>query len=110
MSTTLISTDVQNLRALVVDPTEGLLFWTDWFEKNPRIERVTMAGTDRKVIFQIRPKIVGGGWVNGITADFVVKRLYWIDAKSDSIHSVKHLLLKLTNAEFRSTTTEPMNA
>lgn len=27
-------------------------------------------------------------FLKGLTADFVVKRLYWIDAKSDSVHSV----------------------
>jgi hypothetical protein len=79
MATTLVTADMQNLRALVVDPNEGLLFWTDWFEKNPRIERATMAGTERKTLFNIKSKIIGGGWPNGLSK-FISLEL-WIHKK-----------------------------
>jgi integrin beta 2 len=80
---------MQNLRALALDPNDGLLFWSDWFDKNPRIECATMAGTQRKTLFQIK-EVVGGGWPNGLTCDYMVKRLYWIDAKSDSVHTIRY--------------------
>lgn len=60
--------------------SKGVMFWTDWEEANPRIERATMAGQDRKVLFRVL-EIVNGGWPNGLTCDFSVERLYWIDAK-----------------------------
>jgi hypothetical protein len=35
-------------RAIAVDPSAGLIFWTDWGE-NARIERAGMDGKDRMV-------------------------------------------------------------
>ena len=29
----------------------------------------------------------GGAWPNGLALDYVMKRIYWIDARSDSIHT-----------------------
>ena len=57
------------------------LFWTDWEGENPRIERCSMSGDDRQIILAINPQ-EGGGWPNGLTLDFDVKRIYWIDARS----------------------------
>lgn len=87
--TTVLSGDMKNLRSLTLDPSKGLMFWTDWEESNPRIEKATMAGQSRKVLFRVA-EIVSGGWPNGITCDFSAERLYWIDAKSDSIHTVTY--------------------
>lgn len=56
------------------------LFWTDWEGHNPRIERSTMSGKNRTIIHVIEPAL-GGGWPNGLTLDFEVRRLYWIDAR-----------------------------
>ncbi|XP_055591150.1 low-density lipoprotein receptor-related protein 1 [Uranotaenia lowii] len=94
---TLVAGDMVNPRAITLDPMEGLLFWTDWEEGAPRIERCTMAGESRVII-----KYVGadGGWPNGITLDYVMKRVYWIDARSDSIMTTDynghdfHLVIK----------------
>lgn len=49
-----------------------------------RIESASMAGTDRRVVVWMNE--TGGGWPNGISLDYTLMRLYWIDAKSDSIH------------------------
>ena len=65
------------------------MFWTDWQESNPRIERATMAGTDRRILFRVLD-VPSGGWPNGLTCDFSAERLYWIDAKSDSVHSMTY--------------------
>jgi hypothetical protein len=85
---TLIAGDMESPRAISVDPRYGLLFWTDWDKKNPRIERATMSGDDRKTIVDI--KEVNGGWPNGLTLDYDALKIYWIDANSDSIHVVDY--------------------
>ncbi|CAJ0573858.1 unnamed protein product, partial [Mesorhabditis spiculigera] len=89
MRTTVLRGDMYNLRALALDPKKGLMFWTDWEESRPRIERATMAGNQRKVIFSVKD-VKNGGWPNGITVDPIVERLYWLDAKSDSIHTIDY--------------------
>lgn len=78
-----------NLRALALDPNKGLMFWTDWQEDNPRIERATMAGNDRRILFNVS-RIESGGWPNGLTCDYLAERIYWIDAKSDSVHTLTY--------------------
>ncbi|KAI6181981.1 hypothetical protein M3Y99_01967800 [Aphelenchoides fujianensis] len=60
MTATVVNGGMQNPRALAVDPTEGLLFWTLWDEGNPRIERATMAGEDRRVLLSIHTEDPGG--------------------------------------------------
>ncbi|XP_076471456.1 low-density lipoprotein receptor-related protein 1B-like isoform X2 [Babylonia areolata] len=82
---------MSNPRAIGLDPRVSLLFWTDWDSEFPRIERCSMSGdTDtRKVIYDVR-QIPGGGWLNGLTVDYEAYRLYWVDARSDSIHSITY--------------------
>lgn len=75
-------------RAIALDPLEGLLFWTDWDLNEPRLERCSMAGEYRKTIVQVDR--VQGAWPNGITLDYTLKRVYWIDARSDSIHTTNY--------------------
>ncbi|TKR96498.1 hypothetical protein L596_010507 [Steinernema carpocapsae] len=88
-STTVLSGNMHSLRALALDPGKGFMFWTDWEEGNARIERATMAGNDRKIIIEVS-KLVNSGWPNGLTCDFIAERIYWIDAKSDSIYSATY--------------------
>ena len=33
----------------------------------------------------------GESWPNGITLDFEAERIYWIDARSDSVNTVRYL-------------------
>lgn len=82
-------------RAIAVDPTAGLIFWTDWGE-NARIERAGMDGKNRRVFFQFNSSnicfqvIVKGDairWPNGLAIDILDKRLYWADAKTKQISS-----------------------
>ena len=63
----------------------GLLFWTDWDKDIPRIECADMSGMNRKVIFNVTT-YKNGAWPNGLSLDYILKRLYWIDARADSIH------------------------
>ena len=78
------------------------LFWTDWDGAFPRIESCSMAGEPhtRRIIYDIR-NLKGGGWPNGIAVDFEAARLYWVDARLDSMHTITyegtdhHLVLKV---------------
>lgn len=47
---TLFTDNLDEPRAIAVDPSRGLIFWSDWGAK-ARIERAGMDGSDRKVIF-----------------------------------------------------------
>ncbi|KAK6165881.1 hypothetical protein SNE40_022703 [Patella caerulea] len=87
---TLVAGAMTSPRAIVVDPRYGALFWTDWDGANPRIESCSMSGTNRTILFGIRPNYAQGGWPNGLTLDYDAERLYWIDARSDSIHSITY--------------------
>ncbi|XP_074659791.1 low-density lipoprotein receptor-related protein 6-like [Tubulanus polymorphus] len=78
----------QNLdqpRAIALDPRHGYIYWTDWGEV-PKIERAAMDGdnTHRAVI--VNENI---HWPNGLTLDYAESRIYWADAKLFYIHSVK---------------------
>ncbi|XP_067120265.1 very low-density lipoprotein receptor-like isoform X1 [Centruroides vittatus] len=72
---TLISTGMDEPRAIVLNPLEGWMFWTDWGEPS-KIERAGMDGTHRKVIVSTDIK-----WPNGLAIDLDSKRLFWVDAK-----------------------------
>lgn len=85
---TLIAGEMDSPRALALDPREGLLFWSDWDKSDPRIERCSMAGEYRLTIIQV-DKLVGG-WPNGLTLDYAQKRIYYIDAHSDSVHTTNY--------------------
>lgn len=49
---TLVAGEMTSPRAIALDPCQGLLFWTDWDNNNPRIERCSMAGAHRRIIIQ----------------------------------------------------------
>lgn len=83
---TLITGDMDSPRALALDPRSGYLFWSDWEQSAPRIERATLAGRGRRAL--VRADALGdGAWPNGIALDYRARRLYWIDARSDSVHT-----------------------
>ncbi|CAH1775549.1 unnamed protein product [Owenia fusiformis] len=79
----LVSTDLDEPRAIVVDPHEGWMYWSDWGSK-PRIEKISMDG-----LSTTREQIVTHNiqWPNGLTIDYVSRRLFWVDAKRHSIDS-----------------------
>ncbi|GBP36075.1 Low-density lipoprotein receptor-related protein 1 [Eumeta japonica] len=83
---TLVAGDMESPRAIAADPRKGYLFWTDWEQQAPRIERCTLAGTERITVVRV-DWVARGAWPNGITLDYAAERVYWIDARSDSIHT-----------------------
>ena len=55
------------------------MYWTDW-GANPKIEKAEMDGSGRRSI------VTGNlSWPNGLTIDQATNRLYWADAKLDTI-------------------------
>uniref|UniRef100_A0A673G160 Low-density lipoprotein receptor-related protein 1-like n=1 Tax=Sinocyclocheilus rhinocerous TaxID=307959 RepID=A0A673G160_9TELE len=87
MRTTLLAGDVEHPRAIALDPREGILFWTDWDATMPRIEAASMSGHGRRTIHK---ETGSGGWPNGLTVDYLERRILWIDARSDAIYSAKY--------------------
>ncbi|KAM6424662.1 low-density lipoprotein receptor-related protein 6 isoform 5-T5 [Rhynochetos jubatus] len=67
-------------RAIALDPARGFMYWTDWGEV-PKIERAGMDGSSRSVI--VNTDIY---WPNGLTLDYEEQKLYWADAKLNFIH------------------------
>ena len=63
-----------NPGALVVDPIEGYIFWTDISASNKRIERAYLNGTGRKAITNSMLKVP-----LSLTIDFVDRRLFFAD-------------------------------
>lgn len=70
-------------RGIVVHPMAGYLFWTDWSFSQPSISRANLDGSHIRVLFAKRDVV----WPNGITIDFSVDRVYWVDASQDYIGS-----------------------
>ncbi|XP_058500814.1 low-density lipoprotein receptor-related protein 5 [Solea solea] len=72
--------DLDQPRAVALNPAQRYMYWTDWGEE-PRIERAGMDGSNRKVI--VNQDIY---WPNGLTIDLLEDKLYWADAKLSFIH------------------------
>ena len=88
---TLISNQMESAHTIVLDPREALMFLTNWIGGVPRIESSDMSGnpSSRKIIHSLANG-KDGSWPNGLALDYVMKRLLWTDARSDSIHSCKY--------------------
>ncbi|KAL6483428.1 hypothetical protein MHYP_G00083000 [Metynnis hypsauchen] len=87
MRTTLLAGEVEHPRAIALDPRDGILFWTDWDASSPRIEAASMSGDGRRTIHR---ETGSGGWPNGLTVDYLERRILWIDARSDAIYSAAY--------------------
>ncbi|XP_030279710.1 low-density lipoprotein receptor-related protein 1-like isoform X1 [Sparus aurata] len=87
MRTTLLAGEVEHPRAIALDPRDGILFWTDWDASLPRIEAASMSGEGRRTIHR---ETGSGGWPNGLTVDYMERRIVWIDARSDAIYSAMY--------------------
>ena len=88
---TLIAGRMERPRALALEPREGMLFWTDWDPAgSPRIERCSMDGREENRMAVYNVSNYGGAWPNGLTVDYQARRIYWTDARSDSIHTARY--------------------
>ncbi|XP_050504155.1 sortilin-related receptor-like isoform X9 [Diabrotica virgifera virgifera] len=81
--TILNSTVLTKPRGIVVHPSQGYMFWTDWFPHAPSVNRANLDGSSNMTLFG-RDKVQTP---NGIAIDYFANRLYWIDAGLDYIGS-----------------------
>jgi hypothetical protein len=59
------------------------MFWTDWVSSTSqkgKIEQAWMDGTNRKSLIESQLQ-----WPNGLSIDYIEKKLYWCDAFLDKI-------------------------
>ncbi|XP_022088723.1 uncharacterized protein LOC110978215 [Acanthaster planci] len=66
-------------RAIVIDPRNNHLYWTDW-GSYPRIERSDTDGSGRRVLIDTDLR-----WPNGLALDLEGEKMYWCDAGIDRI-------------------------
>lgn len=76
----IINEHLDEPRAIALAPLLGWMFWSDWNEKNPKVERASLDGSERVVLVSS-----GLGWPNGIAVDVQAKQFFWCDAKTDRI-------------------------
>lgn len=76
---TLLTSNLDRPRAIVLDPKRGYMYWTDW-GSNARIERAYMSGAGRVSIVSTSLQ-----WPNGVAIDFAAQKLYWTDAGLDKL-------------------------
>uniref|UniRef100_A0A671PYM9 EGF-like domain-containing protein n=1 Tax=Sinocyclocheilus anshuiensis TaxID=1608454 RepID=A0A671PYM9_9TELE len=80
----LIHSDLDQPAAIVVNPSLGKMFWTDWGRK-PKIETAWMDGQRREVLLD-----EDLGWPTGLALDYLNEnRIYWCDSKENIIESMK---------------------
>lgn len=80
----LVRDKLEEPRAIALNPLDGWMYWTDWGQI-PKIERAGMDGSHRQTIVSYDVK-----WPNGLTLDLVRKRVYWVDAKLNTISSCNY--------------------
>lgn len=76
----LVSEELDEPRAIAVDPVGGHMYWSDWSERRPKIERAALDGSRRSALFDTDIK-----WPNGIALDLQLRMVYWCDAGKDRI-------------------------
>ncbi|KAH8340133.1 hypothetical protein KR067_010390 [Drosophila pandora] len=76
----LIYEHLEEPRAIAVAPSLGWMFWSDWNERKPKVERASLDGSERVVLVSENL-----GWPNGIALDIEAKAIYWCDGKTDKI-------------------------
>lgn len=61
------------------------MFYTKWGTSKPRLERANLDGTDQKTL--VDQKIV---YPYGLTVDFPLQHVYWVDTYLDYIDRVDY--------------------
>lgn len=84
----LITDSVDSPRAIIVNPPQKVVYWTDWGSR-PAIMHASMDGTNIQQLVS-----TDLGWPNGLTLDHTTNRLYWCDAKLSSLEYLELATLK----------------
>ncbi|XP_021582708.2 low-density lipoprotein receptor-related protein 2 isoform X1 [Ictidomys tridecemlineatus] len=81
----LISTQLDQPAAIVVNPKLGLMYWTDQ-GKESKIESAWMNGEHRSILVS-----EDLGWPTGLSIDYLnSNRIYWSDSKEDVIETINY--------------------
>lgn len=75
----LISSGLQEPRAITLDPHQGYMYWTDWGDR-PHIGKAGMDGSNPTII--VNDSL---GWPNALTLSYETNELFWGDAREDYI-------------------------
>lgn len=75
----LIKDNLQEPRAIVLNPYDGYLFYSDWGDQ-PYIARAGMDGSNPKIIVND-----GLGWPNALAISYESREIFYGDAKLDFI-------------------------
>ena len=81
----LISSGLAKPRAIVLYPSKGLMFWSDWGDV-PKIESAYMDGSSRKALISNITDLIY--WPNGLAIDYQTDLLYWIDGRLNLVGSM----------------------
>jgi len=57
----------------------SFMFWTVWDANDAKVERATLAGENRTILWSLGKE--DSGWPNGLTIDYLEERVYWVAAK-----------------------------
>ncbi|KAH3747628.1 hypothetical protein DPMN_182056, partial [Dreissena polymorpha] len=91
--TTLLS-DLQNPICLVQDPKHGYLFWIDrrgpLLDQTSTIECYSILDDRKWTVFNISGADPDGSRPKAIAVDIPEMTLYWVDARSESLHKVSY--------------------
>ena len=81
---TLFDSDMRNPRAIVLDPAQGYMYWTDWSRDAPQIEKAMMDGQERMSLVT-----TDLGLPNGLTINYQTQQICWGDAGVNTIECVR---------------------
>ncbi|XP_022803616.1 sushi, von Willebrand factor type A, EGF and pentraxin domain-containing protein 1-like isoform X2 [Stylophora pistillata] len=81
---TLLSSALEEPRAIALDPDSDVMIWTDW-GSTPKIEKASLSGQQRVAI--VTKELF---YPNGIDLDRGSKRIFWVDAGYDRVESVDY--------------------
>lgn len=72
-------------RGVDLDPCEERLYWTNWNESHPSIQRAYTSGRGLQTV--VRTHIL---MPNGLALDHSAKKIYWADARLDKIERMHY--------------------
>ncbi|TKR61239.1 hypothetical protein L596_028376 [Steinernema carpocapsae] len=83
-SRVLISHGLTKPRGLAVDSMNGHIYFSDWDDSNPKIEKANLDGSERTMFILMKHNTA---YPNGIDVDAENGKIYWVDAKTLSLKS-----------------------
>ncbi|XP_070174699.1 uncharacterized protein [Littorina saxatilis] len=76
---TVVSSNLDRPRAIVLDTVNGVMFWTDWGTVE-KIERANYDGSERRTLVSLGLSIT-----NALALDVANNRIYWADAGTSKV-------------------------